>query len=648
MPENKIRLFLIFNSIFNVLLLLAGIFLGSPFYWGFNTLSFFSTTGIIFFAATGVLIFIPFVNRIFLRGIEDAESILKKSYTLPLLITVYVLFFLVFRIKEHFLGDGPMILRMLPQMTGVSDMIATNEPGSYTLGLFVQDLLRKIFTASYRPEYVYIFLSVLSGAAFVFILYRYTLFIAKNRIVQILNFIILLFTSNFIFFLGYVETYQVVFVLMLLYMVLTVMYFEDRVKTPYFIALVLGIWLSLHYIAAVFLPSFIYILAYRFRKNILQSVISLLIFAASFMLFYYLTGLDFTEMVKRFVEPNTSHWLPLFTVKDGVNPVFSIYHFWDVINSQLLALPFGIFSLIILVLLLYKKINFKDSSVLFMLLMSAGSVLFIFAFNSYYGLSRDWDVAALMSYPFIFFIVLILNKFTDITKYKSTYLICSFIAFWTVMIWIFANTNISTAEKRNSNLADERLWNKHRIVLYYEELGAYYREKQDLKSAVKYFKKGLEIEPDRERLVTNLSYVYYKEKNYAEAEKILKDYVLKGYGKREILVRLGFIQMEERKYGEAIEDFKKVLDKNPSDFEALGNISVCYYMMKDYSSSINYSKKLISFYPENVKPYLSLGDAFLGTGDTVNALNSYNKAAELNKDSKFESEINSRIQHIKK
>ena len=124
--------------------------------------------------------------------------------------------------------------------------------------------------------------------------------------------------------------------------------------------------------------------------------------------------------------------------------------------------------------------------------------------------------------------------------------------------------------------------------------------------------------------------------------------MLKGYGKREILVRLGFIQMEERKYGEAIEDFKKVLDKNPSDFEALGNISVCYYMMKDYSSSINYSKKLISFYPENVKPYLSLGDAFLGTGDTVNALNSYNKAAELNKDSKFESEINSRIQHIKK
>ena len=286
-----------------------------------------------------------------------------------------------------------------------------------------------------------------------------------------------------------------------------------------------------------------------------------------------------------------------------------------------------------------------------MLLMCVGSVLFIFLFNSYYGLSRDWDVAALMSYPFIFTIVLMLNKFFDISRFKRFYMTAAWTAFWMVMIWVFANANITVAEKRNSNLADGRLWNKHRIALYYEELGAFYREKQDLETSAEYYQKGLEIEPDRERLVTNLSYVYQKMKNYAGAENILKNYMNRGFKKRDIYFRLGVIQMEENKYEDAAGNFKIILQDNPADFEALGNISVCYYLMKDYKASIDYSKKLVSHYPDNVKPYLSLGDAYLGEGDTVNAMKNYNKAAELDKEldknMKYENEINSRLLHIK-
>jgi tetratricopeptide (TPR) repeat protein len=216
------------------------------------------------------------------------------------------------------------------------------------------------------------------------------------------------------------------------------------------------------------------------------------------------------------------------------------------------------------------------------------------------------------------------------------------------MIWVFANTNTAAAERRNINLADERLWNKHRIALYYEELGAYYREKPDLNTSAEYYQKGLEIEPDRERLVTNLSYVYQKMKNYAGAENVLNDYINRGFKKRDIYFRLGIIQMEESKYKDAEENFQKILVGNPSDFEALGNISVCYYLQKNYSASIDFSKKLVGYYPENPKPYLSLGDAYLGAGDMTNALNNYNKAAELDNDKKYEIEINSRLLHFKK
>jgi hypothetical protein len=648
MAEKKLKIFFIVISVFNFLLLLAGAFSSSPFYWGFNTLSFFKISGIIFFAVIGILIFIPFVNSAVLQGVEDLGSVIRKPFAVPVLLIAFLGFFFVFRIKEHFLGDGPMILRMLPQMTGVSDMIATNEPGSYSLALLVQSLMKSIFGNSYSPEYVYIFLSVISGLAFMYLLYVFAGFLSKDKGIAVETGILLLFTSNIIFFLGYVETYQVVFVLLFLYMILSVMYFGGRIKTSYSVALVFGAWLSLHYLAAVFLPSFIFIIAYRFRKNMFPAVISILIFFASFMLVYMLTGLDVEEMIKRFMEPNTSHWLPLFTFKDGVNPIFSIYHIWDVINSQLLALPFGLLTLAVLLILFYKKFDFRNPAVIFVSLMCIGSFVFIFSFNSYLGLSRDWDVVALMSYPFLFFIILLVNKFFDLNKIKKAFFTFAYIALWQVMVWVYANANVSIAEQRNTHLDDNRLWDNHRIALYYEEVGAYYRNMQDYDRAVLYYEKGLKLEPDRERLVTNLSYVYELQKKNDDAEKVLEDYVSKGYGKKEIYFRLGVFQMGSKKYKKAADNFNKILETDPYDFETLGNLSSCYYSLKDYTKCVEISRNLVSLYPGMCKPYISLGDAYLGIRNTDSALVNYKKAEDLDTDSKYRNEIESRINSIRK
>jgi predicted negative regulator of RcsB-dependent stress response len=648
MAEKKLKIFFIAMALFNLLILFAGSLSSSPFFWGFNTLSFFNFSGIIFFAVTGILIFVPLVNTAIMQGVEDLSSLINKPFVIPVLTITFLGFFFIFRIREHFLGDGPMILRMLPQMTGVSDMIATNEPGSYTLELLVQSLLRSIFGNSYTPEYVYIFLSIISGLAFIYILYVSSVFLSKDKSAAAETGILLLFTSNIIFFLGYVETYQVVFVLMFLYMILSVMYLGGKIKTTSSIALVFGVWLSLHYLAAVFLPSFVFILAYKFRKKMFASLISILIFIASFMAVYLLTGLDIEEMVKRFMEPNTSHWLPFFSSSDGVNPIFSVYHLWDVINSQLLALPFGLLTLAVLLILFRKTIDFKNPSVIFISLMCIGSFVFIFSFNSYLGLSRDWDVTALMSYPFLFFIILLINKFFDIAKVKRMYFIFAYIALWQVMIWVFANANVSIAEQRNTHLEDNRLWDKHRIALYYEEVGAYFRNKLDYDKAELYYEKGLKLEPDRERLITNLSYVYELQKKNEKAEKILEDYVEKGFGKKDIYFRLGVFQMASKKYEKAIENFKKILQTDPYDFETLGNISSCYYALKDYDKGIESSKMLVSLYPGMSKPYISLGDSYLGAGNNDSAMISYKKASELDTESKYKDEINKRIYSIKK
>jgi len=352
-------------------------------------------------------------------------------------------------------------------------------------------------------------------------------------------------------------------------------------------------------------------------------------------------------MTKRFFEPGFSHWLPLFNkTVDGTLPVFSFYHLLNVINSQIIASALGIAALAILIIVYFKKLNLKDSASLFLGVMCLASVFFILFFNSHLGLSRDWDVAALMSYPFLFLLLYLVNINFRPENVKKELFLISYVSVWQVMLWLFLNVNVSSAEMRNSNLADERLWNSSRRALYFEELGVYYRNKQDYGKAIEYYRKGYETDPGIERIAVNLSYMYQKTKKYDEAEQILMNYIDKSDNKHDIYFRLGIIELESGKFNGAILNFENALKIEPEDTDALGNIAGCYYMKKNYARSIEFSGKIVGLNPELPKPYLSLGDNYLAMGDTIKALTNYNYAKEKDKDSKLKNEIEFRLKSI--
>jgi tetratricopeptide (TPR) repeat protein len=647
--DKNIKFILIINSAFVVLIELIGSLLPNPIFWGFNLLAYLTLSAKLFFIFFGVIIFIPKLLNFLLNTLEESSGMLKKNLALPLLLILYIPFYYIFHVRIHFLGDAPMILRMLPQMTSVSDMIATNEPGSYTIAVHVQNLLRNIWGSSYSPEYVFVFLSLISGIIVITVLFKYVDYIAENKTVKIFFFTILFFSPCAIFFLGYAETYQVVFVLMLSYMVSGVLYLRYGKTALYSASLIFGVWFSVHYLAAVFIPSFIVLLFFAFRRKVYEGAAALLFAAGSFFLVFLLTGLDFSEMTKRFLAPGFSHWLPLFGVMhDGTLPVLSFYHLLDVINSQLLASGITIFSLIALVIFYFKKRDLKDSARIFLLVICIGSLFFILFFNSHYGLSRDWDVAALMGYPFLFLFVYLINENFKPENIKKEMFLISYVSVWHVMLWLFLNINTVSAERRNMNIADERLWNANRFALYYEELGTYYRNKEEYGKAIEYFQKSFETNPHVERIALNLSIVYQKTKNHGNAEQVLKKYIAKSGSSYNIYFRLGFVQMESGKLDDAILNFSKALEINSVGFDALGNIAACYYLKKDYSNSIKYSGKLSELNPELAAPYISLGDNYLAAGDTAKADLNYRLAFEKDKESKFKKDIEARINSINK
>ena len=649
MTEKRIKVLLTSNALFNVLLLTVGIFLSSSFFWGFNLISFFGFWQRLVLLITGFIIFIPQVRGYIYKFIDETSKKFDPKYLPVLILFLYTVFFLIFRIRVHFLGDGPMILRMLPEMHGVTDMIATNEPGSYAMDLFVQDILRKLFIGSYSPEYVYIFLSYISGIAFIFISIKFIRSLNIDSAAGIFFFILLFFTSGTIFFLGYVETYQLVFAIALFYIVYSIQFFNDKLRTSYIISAVFGFWLSFHYLASVFIPSYLVVLIFHFKKDRFQAIISLLVFVLCFMLGYLFTGLDINELTKRFMEPNVSHWLPLFSAdKTEIIPALSPEHLWDVFNSQFLVLPFGIFTLIGIMILFRNKINWKDYPVIFLSTMCIFSIIFIFFFNSLLGASRDWDVIMLMSFPFLFFNIYLLYKYFDLHIIRKSVVLISYLAFWQSMIWILLNSNSAVSEKRNTGLENDILWDKYKAALYYEEMCAYYKSKTDYDQAMENYYKSFNIKPSTERLVLNLSNMYQKLGKFKDADTLLQGFIVRTGFNRDAYLSQGIVKMSEGDYINSVRCFRNILEKDQMDRDALGNIAGAMYLLKEYDSSIVYSKKVIALNPYDPKPYLGLGDCYIALHDTVQALKNYKYAKELDKDGKLRNEIEMRIGGIKK
>ena len=274
------------------------------------------------------------------------------------------------------------------------------------------------------------------------------------------------------------------------------------------------------------------------------------------------------------------------------------------------------------------------------------SIVFIFLFNSQLGLSRDWDVLALMSFPFMIFILIFLSEQIEFNSIKRAYLSLAYICVWQTAIWIFLNWNVNISEARNLNLNNDKFWEKSKTALYFEETGSYYRNNGNYSEAEVRYKKGLEYNPENLRIVINLSGIYYKQNRYLEAEGILENTINRGIDDRKVMVNLGVLEIKLKNYDKAISVFERCVQKDSTDYEALGNISTCYSLKHEYNKSIEYSEKVAKIAPGYPLPYLSLGDSYLALGDTLKAINNYQRAKNLDKDLKFKDLIEGRLENI--
>ncbi|MGB2768350.1 MAG: hypothetical protein WBC88_01325, partial [Candidatus Zixiibacteriota bacterium] len=388
-----------------ILLHLLTIYLAPAYMWGAHFYHFYPLWIGWILALVSLTILIPGVGESLYPKFEALAKRIRrpfdslsqnKSFLLPSFASLPI--FWIFRNRLHLLGDGMFRITDLPE-----GRLHLQEWLDAFIHLVVYRVMVKLIPG-WTPEFTYAIISVLCGGAFVYLALKLSALLGKTGLGKVLIFFSLISLGSIQLFFGYVESYSILQVTLLAYILFSAMYLLRKVNVfPALIAFLVSV--GLHVTSLVFVPSFIYLLTRTDKsrsgkkraptKTISNAFIFAGLMVASFLvvswIFVVATGLEKTG--------KGIFILPLIATESYPFGMFSLAHISEFINQLLLLSPLGI-SLIVFFLLFKLKFNqFRDRLVNFLILATTFALVYLFAFNFTLG-SADWDLMS-MPAPFI-------------------------------------------------------------------------------------------------------------------------------------------------------------------------------------------------------------------------------------------------------
>ena len=350
---------------------------------------------------------------VFSEKIKQPFSRLSQTLAFLLISLLSLPLFWIFRTRLHLLGDGYFRIRDLPY-----GRLHLQE----WLDGFVHLVIYRIMTGlipSWTAELTYAVVSILCGGAFVFVALKLSDFLGKNGFQKVLIFFFLFTLGSVELFFGYVESYSILQVMLLLYIWFSVRYLAGK-SGIYQVLLVLVISIGLHVTSLIYIPSFLYLLISRQAKpvpsgNIEVSsagkqkgrspkdkrkekpllsplVLFVLILAAGVIAWWVLKVASGLEE-----KGKGMFFVPL---RGTVNYPFSMFspgHILEYINQLLLLSPVGVS---LLLFFLFFKIKYRsyrsggkgeDKTTNFLFIASLFALVYLFVVNFTLG-SADWDL----------------------------------------------------------------------------------------------------------------------------------------------------------------------------------------------------------------------------------------------------------------
>lgn len=314
------------------------------------------------------------------------------------------------------LGDGITRVEDLDKVyiRTIKDYFVYRSYQSFTLLLYdyTAKLLDNFGIDNFKTFYVY---NCVSGLIFIYYLLRLQTELFKNSFNRIVSFVFLFFQAYLILFMGYIEYYAIPFALSASYIYYSVRYIKGKSSlwTP---ALVLVILLLFHLLGVILLPSLLYLIILRGKKDSIlkrftayeypKMLLSLTIIGISGVLIYQPGPLHLL------IDPSEFLSYHNFTS-------YIVYHGIDIFNFLLFGSAFSLFIVIFFRKILMERI--KVDQVLNFIIINAFFGLLLLVFLKPAGnLSADWDI---MTIPLLLFNLLgiLLFMFTSKKNNNTVY-----------------------------------------------------------------------------------------------------------------------------------------------------------------------------------------------------------------------------------
>jgi len=672
-------------SVFCGLLLLA--YLISSFFpqqrlWGINHLAYFPIYFRVVIITIGFLFLFPNFNRRVSQALSRFYQLFANKskkrffkYGVSSLVSVFV--FWILRTPTHFLGDGYLRARSLS--LGVKYIPA--EPLDSYLHFLIHNLLSPLWGGDSIRTYA--ISSCVAGGVFIFVAILLAEHLGKTAPARCLVFIVLTALGGSQLFFGYVESYTLMYVAVLIYLFLSLNFLERKMSLIW-PTLFLGLALSLHLSTFYLLPSLAYLYWLKNREEIRRNK-TILNSWSIFSFFLLILGLGVGIFVLR--QLTTGTWginlFPMFLSikKIGNDPytLFSWSHVIDFINELQLLSPVGFAIWSVILFVLARQIKWKNRNVIFLGMISLFSLVYTFVANPKLACARDWDMFAPagLGYTLLGLYLLVQNIKKE-ENLKYVLLILSATAMIGSFPWFYLNSREAKSLARFNNILNldpERSAYGHEILArYYGDLDLFEKEAEEWRKAIaleknpRYFdnlgvalfklnrydeaitqyKRSLDLNPRSEKAHYNLGLAYSLKEMWDEAINEYREALKLGLRLADLHAELGIAYGHKRLYREGISELKKAIQINSQEAGYYYHLGSLLFEMKYIDESIQALKQVLTMDSTYSLAYKTLGNIYMEQGKNQNAFNHYQLYIQHNPQADDKAQIEQIMSKLKK
>ena len=596
--------------------------------WGVDLLFYVPARGL--FILLAVLLFIPGFRRQTRAWLRALPFTLwgqgaRVRVTRALVLLVALAAFFALPSARHFLGDGYHVLEKLDADTW-HDMFRA--PLTVTLIRALHNVGQAFWETAENTYRVY---SCASGALYVLISFPVAAALGKTPGEKTTVLAFLLTAGYMQLFFGYVENYALYMPGLLLYLLLGLRTLENRMplSVP---ALLLGMLLVLHRAFVVFGPSLLVLAycAYRHRqggtpprKNALSTVAALCCVPVSAALFLGLSGIDFAAYLSR---TGSGEFLPVFAEPGfyAQYRIFSLTHFLDFLNQQLLSAPAACLACVLL-----RKKDFRHHS--FLAVATIFPLFFTFLAKPNIGAFRDWDIFSLPALPLTLWVAAaLLVRIRDREHgFHTAFLFCGGAALHT-LLWVSLNASAGAAEARYVHLMG-RLTG-HASATGWLTLGKFYERQDNTVAALDAYKRALHANPTNSQRWLSVGIVYMEMGQPANAIGYLERAVELRPDLGIAYVNLGVAYNDLGQPANAIQHLERAVELRPDLAITYVSLGAVYRNMGQHAAAIEALEKAVALRPDHAIAYVNLGAVYNDLGQPAAAIEALERAVALQPD----------------